>query len=71
LRGDERRRDDHDDGIGGHRAERGFDRKTFSAMIDQHDGTVESNWQACRLRRDYGAVSFGEPPVDATIGITV
>ena len=40
-------------------------------MIDQHDGTVEPNWQACRLRRDYVAVSFSDPPVDATIGITV
>ena len=70
LRGDERRRDGHDDGIGRHRAERGFDRKTFSAMIDQYDGTVEPNRQACRLRRDYGAVSFSDPPVDAGIGIT-
>ncbi len=29
LRGDERGRDGHDDGIGHHRAERGFYRKTF------------------------------------------
>jgi hypothetical protein len=71
LRGDERRRDGHDDGIGHHRTERGFDRKTFSAMIDEHDRTVEPNWQVCRLRRDYGSVSFSDPPVDAGIGITV
>jgi hypothetical protein len=69
LRGDERRRNGHDDGIGHHRAERGFDRKTFSSMIDEHDRTVEPNWQACSLRRDYGAVSFNDPPVDAGIGI--
>jgi hypothetical protein len=40
-------------------------------MIDEHDGTVEPNWQAYRLRRDYGSVSFGDPPVDAAVGITV
>jgi hypothetical protein len=40
-------------------------------MIDQHDGTVEPNWQACRLRCNCGSVSFSDPPVDATIGITV
>jgi hypothetical protein len=40
LRGDERRRDGHDDGIGHHRAERGFDRNAFSAMIDEHDGQL-------------------------------
>ncbi len=68
LRGDEWRRDGHDDGIRRHRAEHGFDRETFSAMVDERDRTVEPNWQAGRLRRDYGAVSFGDPqltPVSA------
>src|ERR1019366_9280126 len=34
-------------------------------------GTVEPDRQTCRLRRDDGAVSFSDPPVDAGIGITV
>jgi hypothetical protein len=71
LCGDHWRWNGQDNGIGHHRAERGFDRKTYSAMIDEHDGTVEPNWQACRLRRDDGSVSFDDPPVEATIGITV
>ena len=40
-------------------------------MIDERDWAAEPNWQACRLRRNYGAISFSDPPVDATIGITV
>ena len=71
LRGDERRRDGHDDGIGHHRAVRGFDRKAFSAIIDQHDGAAKSNRQGRRLRRDCGSVSFSGPPVDAAVGLTV
>jgi len=53
LRGDEWRRDGHDDGIRRHRAEHSFDRETFFAMVDERDRTVEPNWQAGRLRRDY------------------
>jgi hypothetical protein len=39
-------------------------------MIDERDRAAKSNRQARRLRRDYGAVSFSDPPVDAGIGIT-
>jgi hypothetical protein len=37
----------------------------------ERDWAVEPNWQACCLRRDYGAISLDDPLVDAAIGITV
>ena len=33
-----------------YRAERGFDRKTSSMMIDERDWAIEPNRQACSLR---------------------
>src|SRR5262245_26902305 len=71
LPGNEWCRDGQDDGIRSQSAEADFDRKTRSAMVDERDRAVESNWQACRLPRDHGPVSFNYPPVDAAVGIIV